>query len=75
MTPIPRTVPSTSARRRAAAHRAAEGTVTAYLRELSSAAHSQAAERRGTRVPPASDGARPSPVYNRPSRGKASTVW
>lgn len=36
MTPITRTTPSTTARRRAAAHRAAEGAVTAYLLEQAS---------------------------------------
>lgn len=36
MTPITRISPSTAARRRAAAHRAAEGAMTAYLLEQTS---------------------------------------
>lgn len=35
MTPAPRSVPSTTSRRRAAAHRAAEGAVATYLLDLS----------------------------------------
>lgn len=43
MTPINRTVQSTTARRRAAAHRAAEGTITAYLRDISASGRRQPA--------------------------------
>ncbi|WP_354698493.1 hypothetical protein DSM112329_04175 [Paraconexibacter sp. AEG42_29] len=37
MTPITRTAQSATARRRGIAHRAAEGTITAYLRDVSAA--------------------------------------
>lgn len=61
MTPS-RTAPTTAtARRRAIAHRAAEGTVTAYLRDLSAPARRERAglrPRHGMVVPPAT--ARPS---------------
>ncbi|MCW3014839.1 MAG: hypothetical protein JWO02_1931 [Solirubrobacterales bacterium] len=58
MTPIARTAPTTTARRRAAAHRAAEGTVTAYLRDISAAGRRGPASMRprirGTAPPPPS---------------------